>query len=54
MGLFDNAKSRGISDAKSGKGYKEKNPSEMTMAELEREIKGSKSIAAKRKYAEER
>lgn len=54
MGLFGSVKNKAINDAKSGKKYREKDPSEMSDYELERQITGNKSIAAKKKYAEEK
>lgn len=54
MGLFSGIKERAVSDANRGKKYREKEPWEMSDKELDRELEGSKSITAKKKYAEEK
>lgn len=48
MSIFSNVKNKAINDAKSGKGYREKDPSQMTNKELDREITGNKSIVGKK------
>lgn len=54
MGIFDGVKERAIKDANAGKKYREKETWEMSDKELDRELTGNKSIAAKQKYAEEK
>lgn len=54
MGIFDDVKRKAVSDAKSGKKYREKDPSEMSDRELDRELTGNRSITDKKKYAEEK
>ena len=54
MSIFSNVKNKAMNDAKSGKGYREKDPSQMTNKELDREITGNKSIVGRKKYAEEK
>lgn len=54
MGLFTSIKNKAINDAKSGKKYKEKDPSEMSERELDKEILSNKSIFYKKKYCEEK
>lgn len=54
MGFFDEIKEKAVGDAKTGKKYREKDPWEMSEKELDRELMGSKSIAGKKKYAEEK
>lgn len=54
MGIFDGIKEKAVRDANAGKKYREKDSWEMTDKELDRELTGNKSLAAKRKYAEEK